>query len=339
MESDHVRHVFDRCGAESVYICFVKRRGVHHITAIASDPQANVDFYTQVLGLRFAKRTVNFDDPSTYHLYYGDRTGRPGTAITFFAWPGARRGTRGTGQVVAISFAVPKESLKYWKARFEEQHVFSETVSARFKDNVLRFTDPDGLVLELVESAQPDDADLNYDSDVPKKFAIHGFHAPTLEVQRSKKTEGILTLLGFELIGEDASRKRFSVNTGLSSGCVDLVERGDGQFGVNSAGTVHHIAFRCADELEQIHWREQIAAHGLHITPVIDRFYFHSIYFREPSGILFEIATEGPGFAVDEPVKHLGETLKLPPQYEQHRVEIERVLPPILLGPKAKTVG
>jgi glyoxalase family protein len=317
----------------------VKVRGVHHITAIAGDPQANVDFYTHVLGLRFAKRTVNFDDPSTYHLYYGDRTGRPGTAITFFAWPGARRGTRGTGQVVATSFAIPKNSLGYWKARFEEQHVFSETIPGRFNDNALRLTDPDGLVLELIESAQPDDVDLKYDSDVPKKFAIHGFHAPTLEVQRSKKTEDVLALLGFELIGEDATRKRFSVGSKFPSACVDLVERADGQFGVNSAGTVHHIAFRCADELEQVHWREQIAARGLHVTPVIDRFYFHSIYFREPGGILFEIATEGPGFTVDEPVQHLGETLKLPPQYEQHRAEIERVLPPILLGPKAKTVG
>jgi glyoxalase family protein len=317
----------------------MKLRGVHHITAIAGDPQANVDFYTQVLGLRFAKRTVNFDDPSTYHLYYGDHTGRPGTAITFFAWPGARRGARGTGQVVACSFAVPKNSLEYWKARFEERHVFSETIPARFNDNALRFTDPDGLMLELIESAQLDDVDLKYTSDLPTKSAIHGFHAPTLEVQRSKKTEGVLALLGFELIGEDASRKRFSVSSKFPSACVDLVERADGQFGVNSAGTVHHIAFRCADELEQVHWREQIAARGLYVTPVIDRFYFHSIYFREPDGILFELATEGPGFTVDEPVQHLGETLKLPPQHEQHRAEIERVLPPILLGPKAKTVG
>ncbi|HUE40826.1 MAG TPA: VOC family protein, partial [Chthoniobacterales bacterium] len=218
----------------------MKLRGVHHITAIASDPQRNVDFYTQTLGLRFAKRTVNFDDPSTYHLYYGDRTGRPGTAITFFAWPGARRGTRGTGQVIAASFAVPKNSLEYWRARFDEQHVFNETIPARFDDGVLRFTDPDGLMLELIESAQLNDVDLKYESDVPKKFAIHGFHSPTLEVQRVKKTEDILAFLGFELIGEDSARKRFSVNSKAASACVDLIERPDGQFGVNSAGTVHH---------------------------------------------------------------------------------------------------
>jgi glyoxalase family protein len=317
----------------------MKLRGIHHITAIASDPQRNVDFYTQILGLRFAKRTVNFDDPSTYHLYFGDRTGRPGTAITFFAWPGARRGTRGTGQVIAASFAVPKNSFDYWKARFDEHHVFHEAVPARFDDTVVRFTDPDGLMLELIDSAYLDDVDLKYESEVPKKFAIRAFHAPTLEVQRAKKTENILSLLGFELIGEEAARKRFSVNSKSTSACIDLVERADGQFGINSAGTVHHLAFRCADEKEQLHWREQIAERGLHVTPVIDRFYFHSIYFREPGGILFEIATEGPGFTVDEPVGRLGENLKLPPQYEVHRTEIERALPPILLGPKAKSGG
>lgn len=317
----------------------MKLLGIHHITAIAGDPQRNVDFYTQLLGLRFAKRTVNFDDPSTYHLYYGDRTGRPGTAITFFAWPGARRGTRGSGQVVAASFAVPKGSLAYWKARFDEHHVFHETMPDRFNAETLRLIDPDGLMLELIESDHLDDVDLKYQNDVQTKFAIHGFHVPTLEVQRSKKTEGVLAMLGFELIGEEASRKRFSVDSKLTSGSVDLVERADGQFGINSAGTIHHIAFRCADELEQSHWREQIAARGLHVTPVIDRFYFHSIYFREPGGVLFEIATEGPGFTADEPAERLGETLKLPPQYEKHRTEIERVLPPISVGSKAKSVG
>lgn len=314
----------------------MKLRGIHHITAIASDPQANVDFYRQVLGLRLVKRTVNFDDPSTYHLYYGDRTGRPGTAMTFFAWPGARRGTRGTGQVVAASFAVPKNSLEFWKTRLDEQHVFSETMPARFGAAVLRFADSDGLMLELIESAQLDDVDLKYEVEVPKKFAIHGFHAPTFEVSRAKKSESVLALLGFELIAEEGPRKRFSVNSKSTSASIDLVERPDGQFGINSAGTVHHIAFRCADEKEQLKWRKQIEDLGLHVTPVIDRFYFHSIYFREPSGILFEIATEGPGFTVDEPASHLGETLKLPPQYEQHRAEIERALAPILLGPKAK---
>ncbi|HXY60137.1 MAG TPA: ring-cleaving dioxygenase [Chthoniobacterales bacterium] len=331
--------ILDRGLAETIYNSSMKLRGIHHITAIASDPQRNVDFYTQVLGLRFAKRTVNFDDPSTYHLYYGDQTGRPGTAITFFAWPGARRGTHGTGQVIAASFAVPQNSIDYWKARFDEHHVFHEQLPARFDQSAVRLTDPDGLILELIEAEQLDDVDLKYETEVPTKFAIHGFHAASLEVQRAKNTEGVLALLGFELIGESASRKRFSVNPKSTSAGVDLIERPDGQFGLNSAGTVHHIAFCCADDLEQVHWREQIVARGLHVTPVIDRFYFHSIYFREPGGILFEIATANPGFTVDEPVQRLGETLKLPPQYEEQRPEIERVLPPILLGPNVKNMG
>jgi glyoxalase family protein len=317
----------------------VKLRGIHHITAIASDPQRNVDFYTQILGLRFAKRSVNFDDPSTYHFYFGDRTGRPGTAITFFAWPGARRGTRGTGQVIASSFAVPASSIEYWKSRFAEHRVFCEEIPSRFEAAALRLTDPDGLLLELIGSARLDDVDLDYRSDVPKKFAIHGFHAPTLEVQQLGPTEELLKTLGFELIGEEESRRRFSVNEKSTSAQIDLIERSDEQFGVNSAGTVHHIAFRCANDQEQLRWREQLVEVGLHVTPVIDRFYFHSIYFREPGGVLFEIATEGPGFTADEPVEHLGENLKLPPQYEEHRAEIERALPPILIEAKAKAAG
>jgi len=317
----------------------VKLRGIHHITAIASDPQRNVDFYTQILGLRFAKRSVNFDDPSTYHFYFGDRTGRPGTAITFFAWPGARRGTRGTGQVIAASFAVPAKSLEYWKAHLAEHRVFSEEIPPRFDAAALRLTDPDGLLLELIESAQLDDVDLKYNNDVPRKFAIHGFHAPTLEVQQRGPTEELLKTLGFELIGEDESRRRFSVNKKLTSAQIDLIERSDGRFGVNSAGTTHHIAFRCANDKEQLRWREQLIDLGFHVTPVIDRFYFHSIYFREPGGILFEIATEGPGFTADERVSRLGESLKLPPQYEEHRAEIERALPPILIEAKTKVSG
>src|SRR5437588_5414729 len=317
----------------------MKLRGIHHITAIASDPQRNVDFYTQILGLRFAKRSVNFDDPSTYHFYFGDRTGRPGTAITFFAWPGARRGTRGTGQVIAASFAIPTSSIEHWKSRFAEHRVFCEDIPSRFDAAAVRLTDPDGLLLELIESDQLDDVDLKYQPEVPKKFAIHGFHAPTLEVQEAAPTEELLKTLGFELNGKQESRRRFSVNQELTSAQIDLIERSEGQFGVNSAGTVHHIAFRCANEKEQLHWREQLVEHGLHVTPVIDRLYFHSIYFREPGGILFEIATEGPGFTSHEPVEQLGENLKLPPQYEEHRAEIEHALPPISFEPKAKSVG
>ena len=305
----------------------MKLLGVHHITAIATEPQRNLDFYTQILGLRFVKRSVNFDDPSAYHFYFGDRTGRPGTAMTFFPWPGARRGTRGAGQVVATSFAIPAASIDYWKSRFKQQHAWCEEISPRFGDEVLRLTDPDGLLLELIASPHLDDVDLNYASEVPVESRIHGFHAPTLEVPRAKKTEQLLETLGFGLLAEEKDRRRFSVNERSTSAQVDLVTRPDGQFGENSAGTVHHIAFRCANEDEQLTWRNKLVDLGLYVTSVIDRQYFHSIYFREPGGILFEIATDGPGFTVDETVDQLGEHLKLPPQYEPHRAEIERTLP------------
>jgi glyoxalase family protein len=316
----------------------VKLRGIHHITAIAGDPQPNLDFYTQVLGLRFVKRTVNFDDPSTYHLYFGDRTGRPGSAITFFTWPGARRGRRGAGQVLAISFAIPQGTAQYWEARFKELRVFGEVISERFNNRVIRFLDPDGLMLELIESRQLADIDLGFTSNVPAEFAVRGFHAPTLEVSNREPTEQLLGQLGFELIGSEKSRRRFSLNRDFSSAQLDLLGPGEGDFGVTAAGTVHHIAFCCRDDEEQLLWREKLVGLGLHVTPVIDREYFHSIYFREPGGILFEIATEGPGFTVDEEVENLGNSLKLPPQYEQHRGEIEASLPPISLQPKSAVV-
>lgn len=310
----------------------VKLRGIHHITAIATEPQPNVDFYAGVLGLRLVKRTVNFDDPSTYHLYFGDRAGQPGTAITFFPWPGARRGTRGVGQVVATSFAIPTGATDFWKARFKDQRVLCEQVPVRFGDDVLRVADPDGLIIELITSGDAAPVDLDYDSPVPNEHAIRGFHAPTLEMRRRAKSEPLLKLLGFEPVQEKDGRHRLAL-AGFSSARIDIVEEPDGNFGNNAAGTVHHIAFRCADEPEQLHWRNVVADLGLHVTPVIDRQYFHSIYFREPNGILFEIATDGPGFTADEPIAHLGESLKLPPQYEAHRAEIERVLPPIKLAP------
>jgi glyoxalase family protein len=309
----------------------VKVRGIHHITAIATDPQRNLDFYAGVLGLRFVKRTVNFDDPSTYHFYFGDRTGRPGTAITFFPWPGARRGTRGTGQVIATSFAISPAAKDYWKSRFKDHQVLCEEIAPWFGNTVLRFADPDGLLLELIASETLDDVDLGYESEVPREFRVRGFNAPILEVESAQRTEQLLQTLGFDLIAKEKARRRFSVNERSTSASVDLVERSDGDFGVNAAGTVHHIAFRCANEDEQLQWRSQLVDLGLQLTPVIDRQYFHSIYFREPGGILFEIATEGPGFTADEPVEHLGESLQLPPQYESHRAEIERILPPISL--------
>jgi glyoxalase family protein len=311
----------------------LKLRGIHHITAIATDPQRNVDFYTHVLGLRLVKRTVNFDDPSNYHFYFGDRIGQPGTIITFFPWPGARRGARGTGQVVATSFAIHPEAIDFWKKRLSDEHVLAEETAERFGQRVLRFTDPDGLMLELIGSNHFGATEIHRRSDLPNEFALRGFHAPTLEVQRAKLTEQLLIdTFGFGMIGEKKTRRRFSLDGDLSNAQIDLVESAESGFGNISAGTVHHIAFRAANDQEQLQWRALLVERGLQVTPVIDRQYFHSIYFREPGGILFEIATDNPGFATDEQVEHLGEELKLPPQYEEHRGSIEQVLPPISLN-------
>jgi len=300
--------------------------GIHHITAIAGDPQRNLDFYTETLGLRLVKRTVNFDDPGSYHFYFGDNIGSPGTIMTFFPWPGARRGARGSGQVTTVSFAVPRNSMAFWKERLRAAHVIAEEIEGRFGSNALRFLDPDGLQLELVASANEESS---------SERAIRGFAAPTLEIRNPEKTEKLLTEnLGFEFVAAENNRRRFRGSGSNASAEIDLVSSEAG-FGQIAAGTVHHIAFRAANDDEQLKVREQLVARGLNVTPVIDRQYFHSIYFREPNGILFEIATDGPGFLIDEPADALGETLKLPPIYESKRNEIERVLPTIHLGHSA----
>jgi glyoxalase family protein len=309
----------------------MKLLGIHHITAIAGDPQRNLDFYRKILGLRLVKRTVNFDDPSTYHFYFGDRTGKPGTILTFFPWPGARRGTRGNSQVVTTSFAIPQGSLNYWSDRLKGHSITVENI-LQFDEQGVRFTDPDGLLLELIASPRNDDVDLTFENAVPKESALHGFHAPTLQLPDSAPTEKLLTeTLGFQQIAEQGSRRRFSLGARSTSAQVDLVERPNDPVGHIAAGTVHHIAFRAANDEEQLAWREKLVDLGLAVTPVIDREYFHSIYFREPGGILFEIATDSPGFTIDEPAEHLGESLKLPKQFEAHRSAIEQALPPISL--------
>src|SRR6476620_10305038 len=299
----------------------MRSAGIHHITAIAGDPQRNLDFYTEALGLRLVKRTVNFDDPGSYHFYFGDNIGTPGTIMTFFPWPGAQRGARGSGQVTTVSFAVPRNSMAFWKERLRATHVIAEEMAGRFGNFALRFLDPDGLLLELIAGLQ----------DSAEDEKIRGFAAPTLEVRQPDRTEKLLTeILGFEFVAEENNRRRFRGSGSKASAEIDLVSSEAG-FGQIAAGTVHHIAFRAADDDEQLKVREQLVARGLNLTPVIDRQYFHSIYFREPNGILFEIATDGPGFLIDEPADALGETLKLPPIYESKRNEIERVLPTIHL--------
>lgn len=308
--------------------------GIHHVTAITADPQANVDFYAGVLGLRFVKRTVNFDDPRSYHLYFGDELGRPGGIMTFFGWPGARRGRRGSGQLTQTSFSVPESSLGFWTERLRA-HGIEPELSLRFGEEVLSFEDPDGLALELVAGGI-DDRSPWEGGPVPAEHGIRGFRGITISVAAADATVELLGgPMGFTAVEERGSRQRLVATPGAPAGVIDVVvvARGEPE-GVVSAGTVHHVAWRTPGDEEQLVWRAELLAAGREVTPVYDRRYFHSIYFREPGGSLFEIATDSPGFTVDEPASELGARLALPPWLEPRRVEIERRLRPISVAPQ-----
>jgi glyoxalase family protein len=304
--------------------------GIHHVTALASDPATNVAFYTEVLGLRLVKRTVNFDDPSVHHLYYGDERGRPGTILTFFPWPLAVRGSRGTGQATVTSFSVPEGALGWWHDRLTSQGVVAESPAARFDEEAMTFLDPDGLKLELVAHAGAARLPAWDGGPVPAEHAVRGLHSVTLAEEGYEATARLLGDLGFRAAGELGNRFRFRTRAEGEPGVtVDVLctpELGRGRI---SAGTVHHVAWRAAGAREQSAWRETLAERGLNVTPVLDRTYFRSIYFREPGGVLFEIATDGPGFTADEPVESLGTRLQLPPWLESRRARIESALPPL----------
>jgi predicted esterase/catechol 2,3-dioxygenase-like lactoylglutathione lyase family enzyme len=311
--------------------------GLHHVTAIASDPQRNLDFYAGALGLRLVKRTVNFDDPQTYHFYFGDAVGTPGSILTFFPWPGARRGRQGAGQAGVTSFAIRPDAVGFWVERLLRHGIRFEGPAKRGEgadsEQVLAFRDPDGLLLELV--AHPG-AERRPAWDgapgIPGEQAIHGFHAAALWVERWEPTERVLVeALGFRPLREDGTTRRYAAGDGGPGRLVDLRAVGGFGAGASGAGTVHHVAFAVADGAVQLALRERVTRAGLDPTPVIDRNYFHSVYFREPGGVLFELATVPPGFTIDEPVAQLGERLMLPSQYEPHRAEIEAVLPRIHL--------
>src|SRR2546422_8395315 len=318
-----------------------KISGLHHVTAIANDPQRNLDFYIGLLGLRLVKRTVNFDDPGTYHFYFGDARGTPGTILTFFPWPGARRGHRGVGQIEATAFVISPESVGYWLDRFKEQHVTAEKTGTRFGEDVIRFADPDGLLLELV--ASPVGAGVSpvnarrfaieswTNSPVPAEHSIRGFHSVSAALEGYERTAKLLTdSFGYRLVNQSNNRFRLASQNETAAGrLVDLLCMPEANPGRVAAGSVHHIAFRARDGEEQRRWREHLVALGYNVTPVIDRVYFHSIYFREPGGILFEIATDPPGFTLDEDLNQLGESLQLPPWLESSRSQIEKGLPPI----------
>jgi len=302
--------------------------GIHHVTAIAGDAQRNLDFYSGTLGLRLVKRTVNFDDPGTYHFYFGDERGRPGTILTFFPWSGIGKGRPGTGEVSAVAFAVPPGAHAYWQPRLDAAGASPVAAAPRFGEPVLAFTDPDGLPLELVETAIPSGASPAV-TGVPAAHAITGLHAATLHLRSRARTEQLLERLGLERVGEESGRVRFRA-TGADVGTViDTVESPGVRHGDLGAGSVHHIAFRTHDDESQAGWLVRLQQLELRVTPVQDRQYFHSIYFREPGGVLFEIATDPPGFATDEPLERLGESLRLPEWLEPMRARIERALPPL----------
>jgi len=306
--------------------------GVHHVTAIAGDPQQNLDFYTGVLGLRLVKLTVNYDDPGTYHLYFGDETGSPGTILTFFPWPNAPKGQKGTGQASATSFSIPEASIEYWSNRLSARKVSFKGPDKRFDEKVISLSDPDGLSLELVSSRKGSGARPWERGPVPAEHAIRGFYHLTLSEQINEKTAQLLTgKMGFRLSVREGNRTRFETGDGGPGAIVDVLEQPGQPRGLISVGTVHHVAWRTPSDEEQREWRSVLAAEGLSVTPIIDRKYFRSIYYREPGGVLFEIATEPPGFTVDQPLEELGTRLMLPPWLEPDRREIEASLSPLNL--------
>lgn len=306
--------------------------GVHHITAIASSASENLEFYRGVLGLRLVKKTVNFDDPYTYHLYYGDEAGTPGTILTFFPCEGMPAGRRGSGMITAAAFAIPLASLGFWADRLRNARIdFSE--HSRFGESVISFADPHGLALELVGSEESAAVQSWREGPVPADLQIRGFHSATATVASRHRTGELLTeVLGLHPIGEEGRRMRFrTAGEGVAGVYYDVIEGSAAEKGVMGGGTVHHIAFRTPNAEEQKSWRQLLIARGLDVTPVIDRTYFRSIYFREAGGVLYEMATDPPGFTVDEEPALLGLKLMLPQRYEPIRQKIEQALKPLPL--------
>lgn len=302
--------------------------GLHHITAIAGSAKTNYDFYTRVLGLRLIKKTVNFDDPKTYHLYYGDEGGSPGTILTFFPWEGIAAGRRGARQATEIGYSVPEGSLGFWQERLEKNNVIYNKQAEKFGEQYLTFLDPDGLKFELTVAKNKDNRKPFVTDEIDADHGILGFHQVTITTNKIDKTAEVLTdIFGYRLLEKQVNRSRFITDTVQEAALVDLVEAPGEMTGHVAGGSVHHVAFRVKDEQTLLYFRDIIAAKGLTITEKIDRNYFYSLYFREPGGVLFELATDNPGFSVDEPLNELGTNLKLPAQYESSRAEIESILP------------
>jgi len=309
----------------------MRSSGLHHITAIAGPARRNLEFYTGTLGLRLVKKTVNFDDPGTYHFYFGDAAGSPGSIITFFPWEHAAEGRAGVGEAQETAFRIPESAVGYWTSRLIARGVAVDLPEKRFGATVLAFKDPDGMRLALVGVPGIEAEPAWTGGDVPEEAAIRGVHSVTLLLKEAGATAAILAdVFGFEETGREGTRLRFTAPGVAVGGIVDIREAGGFLPGRQGRGSVHHIAFRAADDAAQAEMVEKLTAHhGRHVTGQRDRNYFRSVYFREPGGVLFEIATDEPGFAVDEAPNALGTALKLPAQYEAHRTEIEAVLPAV----------
>jgi glyoxalase family protein len=307
-------------------------QGLHHITAVASNAQTNIDFYHKILGQRLVKKTVNFDDPGTYHLYYGDEIGTPGTVMTYFPWKNMQRGIKGNGETAAVGYAIRPESLKYWQERLKEHNISTGEIQTRFGAEVMPFSDLDGMTLELITTTNPATLEHWSDGSVPEEHAIRGFHGVTLWLSEVEGTAEVLTdFMDYEFVGQEGDRYRYQGASNDIGLYVDILHRPGqprGQFG---AGSVHHIAFRTVDDAEQREYMQKLRQAGYNVTNVLDRQYFHSIYFRTPGGVLFEIATDAPGFLYDEPVDELGTHLKLPPWLEEIRPAITQALPAVAI--------
>jgi len=302
--------------------------GIHHVTCIAGNAQENLDFYVGLLGMRLVKKSVNQDDPGTYHLFYADRVGTPGTDFTFFPWSQMEPGRLGVGLTVEVPFAVSPGSLPYWQERFEQYEVEHRGLESRFGETTLPFKDPHGLQLALVETSEERQFVPWQDSPVPAEHQIRGMHAVRLWERGLSPTDTLLTeLMGFHLVGTEDGWQRYAAEGGGSGKLIDIKELPEERRGRWGTGTVHHVAWRVHDSEEQMRLRDLLISAGLSPTQQIDRFWFKSVYYREPGGVLFELATDGPGFDRDEDKEHLGEQLILPPWLETQRPEIEAALP------------
>ena len=305
--------------------------GIHHVTSITGDVQKNVDFYVGVLGLRFVKKSINQDVPDTYHIYFGDYLGSPGTAMTFFGWPTWPQRRTGSGQVTTVGFTIPDGSFEFWSKRLRDLRIESSRAT-RFDGDVITIHDPDGIELDLVAGTSPLNLTSWPDGPVPREHAIHGFHSVTLTVAEAQATHDFLTqTMGVRQKAEEGRRIRFETGGGGPDSILDLLEAPEGPAGEESIGTVHHVAWRAPDDRHQAEWRETLAAAGRNVTPVIDRWYFKSIYYREPGGVLFEIATDSPGFTIDEKPEALGSGLSLPPWFQVRRDTLDETLTPIVI--------